>query len=198
MDYLSLFKEKNIEGSAIYSRDDIGVARLFYDLHSGVVRYVVEAKTWYVYNGQRWLKDDGGLRVMELCKSFVQAFDEYARNIGGKDEDFIKYAAKLKSRRKREGILSDAKSIEPMSLSAFDKNKYLFNCINGTLDLECFGLRPHSSEDYITKIARVRYDHEAECPRWEKFVDEVMCGDTETAVFLQKALGYALTGDVSN
>ena len=198
MDYLTVFNEKNIEGSADYPRDDIGVARLFYDLHSSVVRYVVEAKTWYVYNGQRWQKDDGGLRVMELCKSFVQAFYEYAQSECKKDDDFIKYAGTLKSRRKRESILSDAKSIEPMSLSAFDNNKLLFNCINGTLDLECFGLRPHRSEDYITKIARVRYDHEAQCPRWEKFVDEVMCGDTETAVFLQKALGYALTGDVSN
>jgi len=197
MDYLSLFKEKNIEGSEVYTRDDIGVARLFYDIHSGVVRYVVEAKTWYVYNGQRWQKDDGGLRVMELCKDFVSAFDSYAQSSCRNDEGFIKYAGKLKSRRKREGILSDAKSIEPMSLSAFDRNKLLFNCVNGTLDLECFGLRPHRAEDYITKVSRAVYDHEARCPRWEKFVDEVMCGDAETAVFLQKALGYALTGDVS-
>ena len=53
---------------------------------------------------------------MELCKSFVQALAEYAKT----DEVFEKFAGKLKSRRKREGILSDAKSIEPMSLAELD------------------------------------------------------------------------------
>ena len=84
-----------------------------------------------------------------------------------------------------------------MSLSAFDTNKYLLNLQNGTLNLQNFKRQDHNPTDYITKITRVRFDPKARCPRWERFVDEIMCGDTDTALFLQKALGYALTGDTN-
>jgi hypothetical protein len=35
---------------------DSGIARLFYDLHSDVIRYVVEVKTWFAYDGRQWVK----------------------------------------------------------------------------------------------------------------------------------------------
>ena len=200
MEYTSLFKEKSIEDNAAYPRNDIGIAQLFYDLHSGSICYVVESKAWYTYTGKRWMKDEGGLWVMERCKDFVQALSTYAKNLGDGGDDskaYIKYVSGFHSRRRREGLLSDAKSIAPKSLAAFDRDRMLLNCQNGTLDLGSFCLRPHSAEDYMTKIARVIYDHEAVCPRWDKFVDEVMCGDADTAAFLQKALGYSLTGDTS-
>lgn len=44
-------------------------------------------------------------------------------------------------------------------------------------------------------IAGVSYDPNARCERWERFIDEIMQGDKEKAVFLQKSMGYALTGD---
>jgi putative DNA primase/helicase len=203
VDYLTVFKEKDIDSNSLYSHDDIGVARLFYDIHRDFVRYVVEAKAWYVFGGQRWQKDEGGLRIMELCKAFVQAYAAHAESLCGNDsedtggKEFIKYAAKLKNRRRREGILSDAKSIEPVSLSVFDANAFLFNCTNGTLNLRSFTLQPHCAGDFITKLSRVKYDSKAKCPRWDRFVDEIMCGDKDTAQFLQKALGYTLTGDTS-
>ena len=197
MDYQILFKEKNIKANPAYTRDDIGVARLFYDLHFRIVKYVIESKIWYYYNGKHWRKDDGGLRTMEICKSFVQAFNLYAVQNSKDDDDFINFTAKLKSRRKRESILSDTKSIAPISLSVFDINKFLFNCQNGTLNLKTFALNPHRAEDYITKISRVTYDYKAQCPRWEKFISEIMSGDKSTSAFLQKSLGYALTGETS-
>ena len=134
---------------------------------------------------------------MELCKAFVRSLEEYALSFHEDDEVFAIYMGKLKNRKKREGILTDAKSIEPMSLSAFDTNEMLLNCINGTLNLQNYSLQPHKPEDYITKIASVKYDYEAKCPRWDTFVDEIMRGDVDTTAFLQMALGYALTGDTS-
>jgi putative DNA primase/helicase len=88
----------------------------------------------------------------------------------------------------------DAQSIDPVSVSMFDRDRLLLNCQNGTLDLRTFGLRPHSSTDLITKMARVKFDHKARCLRWEQFIIEVMLGDKDTAVYLQKAMGYSLTG----
>jgi putative DNA primase/helicase len=180
-----------------YPHNDIGTARLFYDLHSGVIRYVVESKTWYVYDGRVWRKDESGFRTMEMCKTFVTAYSDYAVAACADDSDFLKYTAKLASRRNRESVLGDAKSIAPMSLSAFDVNKFLLNLQNGTYNLQNFSIQQHNPADYITKIARVRFDRKARCPRWEQFIDEIMCGDQSTAAFLQKALGYSLTGETN-
>lgn len=198
LDYTAIFHEMQIDTNLNYPHNDIGIANLFYDLHSHFVRYVIEAKTWYVFDGLRWMKDDGGFKVMELCKGFAQGFSKYAENMDDGTEEskaFMNYAAKFTGRKRREGLLSDARSIQPMSLSEFDRNKALFNCINGTYSLSDMALLPHTSTDYITKLARVKYADGATCGRWEQFISESMCNDTDTARFLQKALGYCLSGE---
>ena len=102
------------EKGEAYPRNDIGTARLFYDLYSGAIRYITEAKTWYVYDGKRWAKDEGGFRTMEMCKTFATAYSDYAVAVCADDSDFLRYTAKLASRRNRESVLNDAKSIAPM------------------------------------------------------------------------------------
>jgi len=52
MDYINLFKENRIGDNAAYPHNDISTARLFYDLHSAAICYVVESKTWYIYTGK--------------------------------------------------------------------------------------------------------------------------------------------------
>ena len=194
MDYLAKIKESGFGDNPLYPQNDIGIARLFFDLHSGMIRYVSEAKSWYFYDGKRWDKDEGGFRAIEMCKAFVQAFGDYAFQTSPDDEDFLKWAGKLTSRRNRDGILSDARSIAPVSIADFDKDVMLLNLQNGTLNLEYRALQPHSPADMLSKLAPVRYDPEARCERWEQFIDEIMCGDMELALYLQKAIGYALTG----
>lgn len=54
---------------------------------------------------------------------------------------------------------------------------------------------PHDPEDKLTKISDVAYDPDARCEWLEMFVDEIMSGDEARARFLQRALGYALSGD---
>jgi len=97
---------------------------------------------------------------MELCKRFAQSLATYAKAINDGTEEgksFMKYAVGFTGRKRREGILSDARSIQPMSLELFDRNKTLVNCINGTYSLTDMVLLPHNPTDYITKLARVKY-----------------------------------------
>lgn len=94
----------------------------------------------------------------------------------------------------RETILKDAASVYPISVSDFDCNPYLLNCLNGTLDLKTMTFRNHDSEDFLTMMTNVRYNPNARCQRWEQHIQEIMCDDAEMIAYLQKALGYALTG----
>ena len=96
-----------------------------------------------------------------------------------------------------------------VSESCFDRDPWLLNLNNGTLDLRTLDLRDHNPDDLITQLAPVDYDTAATYPRWDSFVREIMepgdteCpGDkatvlTEKAAFLQTYLGYCLSGDTS-
>ena len=194
MDYINKITESGFGENPLYPQNDIGIAQLFFDLHRGTVLYVAEAKSWYAFDGVRWDKDEGGFKTMELCKSFVRAFGEYADQTHTGDDNFLKWASKLTTRRNREGILRDAMSISPASINDFDKDLLLFNVQNGTLNLKTFVLQDHNPADMITKLAEVKFNPAARCPRWDVFISEIMCGDVELATYLQKVLGYSLTG----
>ncbi len=58
-------------------------------------------------------------------------------------------------------------------------------------------LRPHRREDLVTKLAPVEYDPDATCPEWESFLVTATGGDQELMAYLQRGVGYCLTGDTS-
>lgn len=174
-----------------YALGDIGLSRLFYDLYREKLIFVINEKTWYTYNGKFWQKDISGLHTMEFCKEFVETLNAYAEILG--NENYKKAVKALCSRKKRESILTDTKSISPKNISDLDRDKLLFNCKNGTFNLATGTLQSYSPSDFITKISAVHYDNNAVCQRWEQFINEIMCGDVDTANFLQKAFGNLVT-----
>lgn len=180
-----------------YPLDDIGMGNLFANAFKNKLRYVPERKQWYQYAEGKW--GPGDEEAMECCKALTHELKQYASN----DELYSKtdvgkrintLANKWMTRRGRETILKDAASIYPISLTEFDTQAHLFNCLNGTLDLDTGEFREHRAEDLLSKMAEVEYDADAKCPLWEQHIDEVMLHDKEMVTYLQQALGYALTG----
>lgn len=180
-----------------YPWNDIGNGRLFADVFKSIARYVPERKQWFIYDGTRWVSDTGSLKAMELCKALADAVMKYALEIHDehKRKNYIDYCRKWQSRHMRITILCDAQSVYPISMQDFDADRYLFNCANGTLDLRTMAFREHSAEDRLTKITSVEYVPGARSERYSRFISEIMSGDTEKARFLQKSLGYSVSGD---
>lgn len=182
-----------------YGRDEIGVGNAFADFFKAIARYDMDRGLWYVYDGKVWRPDRDALAVAELAKLLADKLYTYALQI--KDEDarkrYIDRVKKLQQRRNRRTMVEDAKSVYPVQHSVFDRNNYLFNCKNGTLDMKTLEFRPHDPSDFLTMMSGVTYNPEAACPRWKQFISEVMCNDADLASYLQRALGYALTGDTS-
>ena len=196
---LQKLSELRVSDYPRYPWNDNGSGRLVADVYREIARYVPERKKWFVYDGTRWLPDIGGLKTMELAKSLADSLVRYALTISDERtrKAYLEYTAKWQSRNYRNIYISDAQSVYPVDMAAFDRNPYLLNCKNGTLDLQKMEFRPHSPEDMLTKITNVAYAPEAVSPRFLHFVEEIMSGDREKASFLQKALGYGLTGDTS-
>lgn len=185
--------------NARYQRDEIGIGNIFADYYKPIARFDAGRNIWYVYDGTVWRPDENGLAVAELAKILADRLYVFALRI--KDEDtrnrYIKRVQKLQLRKNRRTMIEDAKSVHAVAHSIFDKNINLFNCKNGTLNLTTGEFRSHDPADFITLISGVTYDPTARCLRWERFINEVMMNDADLAAYLQKALGYALTGDTS-
>ncbi len=79
-------------------------------------------------------------------------------------------------------------------LDRFDRDPDVLNVANGALDLRTGDLRPHDRSDLLTKVAPVTYDANAQAPTFLAFLDRIFAGDAELIEFLQRALGYSLTG----
>lgn len=197
-----------------YSNSDIGNGYLFADYYKEEARFVSERKCWYIYDGSAWRADLGGLKAMELCKRLATMLFLLASEI--KDTSLrdacLKRATRWHGRRTRETILKDASSVYCAGMADFDRDHDLFNCLNGTLNLRTLEFREHRPGDMLTALSGVAFDPKAKCERWERFIAEIMSekrgtsrNATEEAdaaadayekgIYLQKALGYALTGD---
>ena len=193
---LSTLKELKPENKDRYRTTDIGNSNLFSDIYKDVLRFCADRGCWYIYDGRRWKPDsDDGTQAMQMCKKLADALLVYASSI--EDADYVKAVAKWQNRNTRKTILLDAQDCYPVNVSDFDKDMYLFNCQNGTLDLRNMEFRPHRPQDLLSKISGVNYNPDSKCVRWNSFIDEIMQSDSDRSRFLQKALGYSLTGDTS-
>lgn len=192
-----LLDEIHPENNDRYTWDDIGNGNLFADWSEGSARCAYETGRWYVYDGRRWIKDPKNIGVMKLCKKLSKLLYKYAGTLeeGDESKKYINFVVSWRTRRKRETIVKDAADVHPVNMNEFDRDPHLFNCKNGTLNLLTGEFRPHAASDMLTMLSNVNYVAGARCERWERFMFEIMEGDQAKIAFLQKAMGYALTGD---
>ena len=85
----------------------------------------------------------------------------------------------------------------PITVDELDRNPWLLNVANGTLDLRTGKLLPHDRRTFLTKLAPVTFNPAATCDLWIKFLDRIFADDGELIGYLQRLVGYSLTGDVS-
>ena len=51
-------------------------------------------------------------------------------------------------------------------------------------------------EHLVSKLAEVDYDPTAKCPTFNRFIDDIFCGDGDLVRWVQRALAYGVTGSV--
>lgn len=179
-----------------YTWDDKGNGQLFADVFKDRCRYNVTAKEWYRYNGRNWEEDTGAMEVSRQAKELSEALLSYSFTIDeGKKDGYRKHIIRLGQLRYRRTMVEDARDRYYITSDDLDQDLYLFNCQNGVIDLRTFQFREHNPDDLLSKISNVVYEPGVRSQDFEKFYDEVMMGDTEKKEYLQKLLGYSLTGD---
>lgn len=156
---------------------------------------------WMIWNKKKWEIDEVNKVEVYATKLFKKLFEMESDN-----EDILKAMRKWgmtsQSRRVISNSLLLSKALLPIRIEQLDTNKYLLNCQNGILDLKTGSLLPHASHHLMTKIADAGYEEDAECPNWIKFLESIFVDskgntDHELIRYVQKLVGYTMTGDVS-
>ena len=181
-----------------YALTELGNARRFVRDHLRNVRHVHQWTKWLVWDGKRWAVDESG-ELQRLGKFTVENIRSEAIVATKRDrEDLERWQRRSESDSSIQAMLRLARSEPGVGIlpQHLDADPLLLNCQNGTLDLKTNELHEHRREDLITKLAPVDYDPVARCPRWEEFLEEIFASDAELITFVQKAIGYALTGNM--
>lgn len=177
---------------------DYGNGQRFAHQHRGKVFYAHEEGAWYIWNGVIWQKD-GNDQAMRLAHDTARAITTEAEKLP-KHEDrkqLKEWATYSLGAPRIKAMLESAKSYMTRKLDELDTHTYLLNVNNGTVDLKTGTLMPHDRVNLITKLAPVAYNTEAQCPQWLSFLNVIFDGKEELITYVQKVLGYSLTGDMS-
>ena len=82
----------------------------------------------------------------------------------------------------------------PILSDDMNKDPWLFNCQNGTIDLRTGMLRGHRKEDLITQLCPIDFDPNAECPLWDSTLELFFAADRALIEYWRKICGYCLIG----
>jgi putative DNA primase/helicase len=111
-------------------------------------------------------------------------------NAGDIERAAIRLASKATSAAVER--LAEADRRHAATTSQWDADPWLLNTPTGTVDLRTGEIHQHRRDEYITKITVAGPG--GDCSRWLQFLDRITGGDRELQSFLQRMIGYALTG----
>ena len=179
-----------------FKLSELGNAERLVARHGKDIRYCHEWNKWLIWTGTHWQIDLTG-EVERRAKETIRAIYSEAAEIEDEEKAALaKHAAKSETNRAISAMVELAKSEPgiPVLSDQLDSDIWLLNCKNGTLDLRTGELRPHNRKDYITRIIPTEYNPYADFEEWAKFLHRIMNDNAELISFLQRAVGYSLTG----
>lgn len=185
-----------------YSYDDTGNAERMKDLFGDNIRFNYTSNTWMYYDGKRWKYDDTG-RMKILTDKVVDNMKNeklfVADGIDQEDMEKFRYRHWKDSRNhnKKVNMMKECEHLLPVTNETFDNDFNLFNVQNGYVDLKAGRLNDHDRNNYFTKISNVEYTDKADCPKWDEFLNDIFLGNQELVRFIQRAVGYSLSGYTS-
>lgn len=175
-------------------------------------RYVAAWNRWMIWQGDHWdqvRKNEHMTILRDFLRGKAKRYVDWAKKKADSESD-SKEAAKIIAGAKSEArtLRSDASraSVERMLQSnpgvvadadQWDSDLWLLGTPDGTVDLKTGERRPAQRGDYITKRTATTPSDTADCPQWKAFLGRIFRSNPEVIPFLQRATGYALTGQTT-
>ena len=207
--------------ATLYRPSDVGNAARLVDRFGADVRWcdVAQGEGWLVWDGKRWAPD-AMRRVDSLSRQVAVDVVTYAADLQQRARAaaaamgqtatpalqrslaLLRTEAKAWAQWARQSemqahllaVAKVARTDVAIRHDELDADHWALNAQNGIVDLRTDALRPHEREARATKIAGTDLGDKRECPTWVAFLTRIMGGDLEMVAFLQRVVGYCLTG----
>ncbi len=176
---------------------DVGNAERLVARHGADLHFCHPWNKWLIWDQTRFQIDNRGQICLRAIDTVGTIHGEIIHAVDRNEADEIaRWAKSSESKGKIDAMVALAKSQPgvPKMPDELDADPYSLNVLNGTLDLRDGTIRPHDRRDLFTKVAAVEFDPESQCPNWLNFLDRIMAGNARLIRFLQRAIGYSLTG----
>lgn len=198
---IAFFKNGQVgveEKAKTYDMTDTGNAHRIYDRFGKIIRYSYNRKKWYFWDGKVWQLDENGeIKKLadEICEDLRrEAFLEQDEDI---QQAALKFAKRTASSSAKEAMIKESQHLFdiPASPDDFDSYSDYLNCQNGIINLRNGELIPHDSNFMMSKMCNAEYDVKREKPkRWIRFLEEVTDGDKDMIEYIQRCIGYSISG----
>lgn len=184
----------------MYRFDDTGNAERLFDAFGDMLRFCYTDKKWLYYYDGKWYTDNIGY-IRQLADSATM-LQEQERILYAHDEEMLKafdrHLKKSRSFAGKTNMIREAEHYAPILPQNLDRNKAVIGAKNGIIDLKTGELLPHDREAYLTKQCPVIYNPDAPEPAlWLQFLSDIFGGDPYMLDYIQKCVGYSLTGSTS-
>ena len=176
---------------------DLGNAKRLVKQYGDQIKFLSEWKCWIHWDGKRWVRDDCGA-VQRMAREVIAKLLREAKQLPNVylQEEQTKFAIKSQSARSLEAMVKLAQAEEGMTLKqdALDADPWRLNVEDGVVDLESGELIAHGPECFMSKMAKVQFDPDSECPQWRAFLLQIFDNNQRLVDFIQRSVGYSLAG----
>jgi putative DNA primase/helicase len=170
---------------------DDALALGFSERHDGEILFVPTWGHWLRWDGCRWIRDDR-LCIFDLSRTLCRDFAAVAA--ADADRQVRALASRLTNARTVAAVETLARSDQrsARSADAFDNDPWILNTPGGIVDLRTGMMREHQRSELVTKVTSCTPG--GPCRRWMRFLIQVTQGDRQLIRYLQRLIGYSLTG----
>jgi len=164
---------------------DEALALRFTEQHKAALRYVAAWGRWLIWDGAVWRFDET-MQAFDLARAICrQAAGECDKSTLAMTLASAKTVAAVER-------LARADRRHAATVDQWDIDPRLLNTPGGVVDLRSGAMQSHRPDLHMTRITAVAPG--GDCPQWDKFLARITNDDTELQDFLQRFLGYCLTG----
>jgi putative DNA primase/helicase len=206
---------------AALTANETGDRWIYVQLHGGKFVYDASAGVWYKWEGHYWTEDitnESLVAVESVAEAYLaeadrqsQLFTEATRG-NEKDraahhkktaDELAKRVFALRTRKRQENVRHlAAQGSDGLGIvgDEWDSDPWLLGCKNGVVRLRDGSFRPGQPADFIKTVCETEWQgKDAPCTTWDRFISEIIVDenfepDKETAEYLQRLLGYGVTG----
>lgn len=180
-----------------FEMSDSGNGKRFAYLFGDIVRFMRNRKLWFFWDGKVWCEDTTN-EIRRLADKAIENIKDQAFACDDEDKQgkLLKHALKTASNKMKTAMIAESEHLSNVAIGAdyFDTQNDLINMQNGIVNLRNGEIIEHNADYHMSKIGYASCAPDGRPERWLQFLDEITGGDKDLQRYLQKAVGYSLTG----